>query len=134
VTAIRSIAELRALRKRLVGLRNLGAVVAPRVAERFSAIAREDFDARRGPNGSPWKPNKSGKVPTLRRSGALESAATRFRAIGSSIRASVLGVRYARYQNPGRFMPSSKKLSPERAAVVEQIAEQEIRRAVGGGS
>ncbi len=134
MTPIRSIGELRALRKRLVGLRNIGAVVAPRVAARFSAIARADFDARRGPSGKPWKPNKNGKVPTLRRTGELESAATAFRAFGSSIRASVLGIRYARYQNPGRFMPSSKKLSPERAAVVEQIAEQEIRRAVGGGS
>lgn len=134
-TPIRSVAELRALRKRLVGLRNVGAAVAPRVAERFSALSRRDFDARRSPNGTPWKPNKGGKnVPSLHKSGALEAAASAFRALGSSVRLSVLGVRYARYQTPSRFVPSSKKLSPERAAIVEDVAEQEIRRALGGGS
>jgi anti-sigma factor RsiW len=133
VTAIRSVTDLRALRKRLVELRSIGNVIAPRVAERFSALARADFDARRGPSGKPWKPNKRGKVPTLRRTGTLENAAATFRAIGSTVLASVLGVRYARFQNPSRFVPSSKKLSPERSAIVEQIAEEEISRAVRGG-
>jgi hypothetical protein len=134
VTPIRNLTELRALRKRLVGLRNIGAVVAPRVAAQFSALGRADFDARRSPSGDAWKPNKGGKkVPSLRRSGTLEAAATAFRAFGHTVLASVAGVRYAKYQQPSRFVPS-KKLSPQRQAVVESIAEQEIRRALGGGS
>ena len=132
-TRIHSVAELRALRKRLVELKNIGAAVAPRVASRFSALARAEFQAQRSPSGKPWKPNKGGtKIPTLRRTGALEAAASAFRAIGASVRVSVLGIRYARYQNPQRFVPSSKKLSPERVAIVEEVAEQEIRRELGG--
>jgi len=135
VTTIRNTAELRALRKRLIELRQVGRAIAPRVAEKFSAIAKRDFDAKRSPSGAAWKPNKrTGRVPTLHKSGALEQAATAFRAIGTLIRASVLGVRYARYQQPRRFVPSSKKLSPERAAVIRDVAEQEISRALGGGS
>lgn len=134
MTAIRSIAELRALRKRLVELRNVGRAIAPRVAEKFSALARRDFDARRSPNGTPWKASKhTGRVPTLHKSGTLEQAATTARAIGTKILVSVLGVRYARYQQPSRFVPSSKKLSPERAAIIRDVAEQEITRALGGG-
>lgn len=131
---IRNLQELRALRRRLVELRNVGAPVARRVADRFSTLARAQFDARRDPSGVPWKPGKRGKVPTLHRSGMLEHAAVTFRALGNTVRASVAGVRYARYQDPRRFVPSTKKLSPERKAIVEQIAEQEIRRALGGGS
>lgn len=133
MTAIRNTAELRALRKRLVELRNIGPVVARGVAARFSTLAREQFDAKRSPSGAAWKPNKrTGRVPTLKKSGKLEAAAAAFRAIGSLVRSSVLGVRYARYQQPSRFVPSSRKLSPERNAIVEDVAEQEIRRALGG--
>jgi hypothetical protein len=130
---IRNLTELRALRQRLVSLRNLGAVVAPRVAAQFSALGRADFEARRSPSGAAWKANKrTGKVPTLHRSGTLEAAATAFRAFGHTVRASVARVAYARYQQPSRFVPS-KKLSPARQAVIESIAEEEIRRALGGG-
>lgn len=135
MTIIRSVADLRALRKRLVDLRSVGRAIAPRVAERFSALARQDFDARRSPSGVAWKPNKrTGRVPTLHKSGTLEQAATMVRAIGTMIRSSVLGVRYARFQQPSRFVPSSKKLSPARVAIIEDVAEQEIRRALGGAS
>lgn len=130
---IRNLQELRALRKRLVELRNIGRPVAVRVADKFSILARANFDALRSPDGTPWRPGKGGKVSTLRRSGALEAAATTVRAVGSTVRTSVAGIRYARYQNPSRFIPSTKKLSPERAAIVETVAEEEIRRALGGG-
>lgn len=134
-TRIRSVAELRALRKRLLELKNLGAAVAPRVAARFSSLARAQFDARRSPSGTPWKPNKGGKnIPTLHKSGALEGAAAAFRAIGSTVRVSVLGLRYAKFQNPQRFIPSMKKLDPERRAIVASLAEQEFRRALGGAA
>lgn len=134
-TPIRNIAELRALRRRLVELRGVGRVVAARVAPRFTALARSQFDARESPSGAAWKPSKkTGKVPTLHRSGRLEQAATTFLAIGSTIRASIAGVRYARFQHPSRFLPSGKKLSPARTAIVEEVAEQEIRRALAGAA
>lgn len=135
MTAIRTIADLRALRKRVVELHRVGSAVASRVAPKFSALARAQFDARQSPSGQPWKPNKSsGKIPTLHRTGALEQAASAFRAIGTLIRSSVVGVRYAKFQQPSRFVPSNKRLSPERAAIVSEVAEQEIRRAMAGAS
>lgn len=128
----KAIAKLRELRARIASLPEVRAKIAKRVAEEFSKLARQDFDARTTPDGEPWKAGKGGKPVAHNRTGRLERAATAYTSNGRRIRASVGGVPYARYQRPGDFMP--RRLPVEWAERVRQIAREEITAHMRGAS
>lgn len=119
-----SLAKLRALRERIASLPEVAQKIAKRAAVEFSKLAREDFDAQRSPDGEAWTSGKDGKTVTLKKSGTLEDKATKYTATGRRVRASVTGVRYARYQRPARFIP--RGLPPEWADRLREIAREEI--------
>lgn len=132
-THIRNLADLRALRARLVALPSVGTRIAKRVAVDFSALSRAAFEARQTPAGKAWEPSKTtGKPITLKKSGELEHKATTYTATGTRVRASVLALRYARYQLRLGFLP--RRLPPAWNDRVKVISADEIARALRGDS
>lgn len=124
--------DLRALRNRIASLPQVQTRIAKRTAEELSKLARQDFDAQRTASGQAWKPSKSGRRVTLKKTGTLESKATGYTAIGTRVRASVASVRYARFQLKRGFLP--RRLPAAWAEPVRAIASDEITRHLRGGS
>jgi len=129
---LRTPKDVKALRARIASLPEVRAKIAKRVAEEFSKLAKVDFDAGVSPDGKPWGPGKRGKRVTLKRSGRLEAKATRFVAVGNTVRASALDIFYAKYQLKRSFMPSMKKLPPAWRDRVRAIATEEISKHLRG--
>lgn len=79
------------------------------------------------PGGEPWRAGKGGNTPTLKKTGQLEAAATRFYAQGPRIIASVGNVVYARFQVGRGFMPT-RALPAAWLKVLREIATEEISK------
>lgn len=101
--------------------------VAPRVAAEFSDLARTAFESRRSVYGAPFTSPTQGAID-LRESGALGSRATRYTASGTTVRASVASVRYARYQLKHGFLPAKGRLPQAWKDRIEAIIAEEIDR------
>jgi len=129
---IANVSELREIRRRIGSLPEVTAKIAKRVAEAFTRLSEQAFDAQRRPDGGAWEAGENG-TPKLNRTGRLRAAATRFEAVGSTVRASVGSVPYARYQARRGFLPT-KTLPAEWAEVARQIAREEIDRHMRGAS
>ena len=126
----------RSLRQFSEDIRRLPKVVAFKVAERaapvITALAKATFDAQQTPEGTAWKPGKTGKTITLHKTGALERW-IKYVAIGSKIRVS-LGVPYAKFQIGKRpvfprqagDLPESYQRALQRIAV--QVVKEEMQK------
>jgi hypothetical protein len=106
--------------------------VAARAADRFSELALETFDAGETISGEPWAKGSDGKPVTLRKSGRTRAQATKYKAVGTRILASVGSVPYARYQLKRGFLP--RRLPSSWELELRRIADEEIARALGGAS
>ena len=132
---IRSAVQLAELRSRLDRLPEVEARIAARVAEDFSELARQAFDARTSVDGSSFGKGSDGKPITLDKSGKLRAAATSYSAVGTRVRVSVAAVSYGRYQLRFGLIPSmNEPLPPTFAERLNQIAREELARHFGGAA
>lgn len=126
-----SLAVFDQLRQRLARLPRVGAVVAKRGAAAFSARAAAAFAARESVYGAPFGTGKDGPID-LEESGALKGKALAYSAHGTTIKASVGAVRYARYQLKHGILPLRGKLPADWRAELEAIADEELTKAAEG--
>jgi hypothetical protein len=105
--------------------------VAPRAAAAFSGLARQSYSSASSVYGSPFV-GVAGRLD-LTVSGTLGSRATRYTATGTTVRASVGSVRYARYQLKHGFLPARGRLPQAWRDRVDAIVREEIEREISRG-
>lgn len=126
-TPITNFQEIAELRERLARAPEVATRVAARVAPAFSRLAREAYDAREGVDGAPFGPGV-----TLRKSGRLRARALEYTSSGSSVRASVSSVPYARYKIRFGILPAAGKLPESFRKALVDIAREELNRSLTG--
>ncbi len=127
---VSSFDELADLRARIAALPATNAKIAERVADRFSDLARAAFDSQSSVYGAPFGQGSSGQPLDLHESGRMRSQAVNFTATGTTIRASVASVKYARYQLKHGILPRRGALPAEWASELRRIAREELDKAV----
>lgn len=73
--------ELDAVIAQMAGLQKVTERAAQTAAPKIQALCRSLYASQKGPDGTPWKPNKDGSFPSL----ARPAANVTFTASGSSI-------------------------------------------------
>lgn len=107
--------------------------IAERAAERFSELAQQAYDNKRGVSGKPFgKSEETGEQLDLKESGTLRAQALRYTAIGTKVRASVSAVRYARYQLKHGILPAKGTIPADWLPELNRIADEELAKFFGG--
>lgn len=121
-----------AIRARIAKLPSVGARVAERAAEAFSAKAQAAFDAQQSVYGAPFKAGSAGNEVDLNVTGALREKALKYTPHGTTVKASVGAVPYARYQLKHEILPRPGKLPADWSAELSKIADDELIKAAEG--
>ncbi len=100
--------------------------VAPRVAADFSGLAQRAYGASQSVYGVPF--NGPGGMLDLTETGALRQRAARYSAAGTTVKASVASVRYAKYQLKHGFLPMRGRLPQAWRDRIDAIVREEIER------
>lgn len=107
--------------------------IAERAAQRFSELAQQAYDNKRGVSGKPFgKSEETGEQLDLKESGTLRNQALRYTAIGTKVRASVSAVRYARYQLKHGILPAKGTIPADWLPELQRIADEELAKFFGG--
>lgn len=115
----------------LAKLPSVMTAAAPRVATEFSTLADRAFGSASSVYGVPFA-GVGGRLD-LHESGTLGARATRYTAAGTTVRASVGAVRYARYQLKHGFLPARGRLPQAWRDRVDAIVREEIARELARG-
>lgn len=127
--AVTSMAQLAALRSKLLELPEVTAKIAARAATELTKLAQEDFDAKRSPYGDPWGVGDQGQTIDLNKTGALRGKAIAYQAVGRVVRVSIAMVKYSRYQIKRGILPRAGALPARYADRIKQVADDALREA-----
>lgn len=119
------------LKARMAKLPAVGARVAKRGAELFSQKAQQAFDAKESVYGVPFKDGSHGPVDLVDE-GTLREKALTYTAHGTTIKASLGAVPYARYQMKHGILPQRGKLPADWQAELAKIGDEELTKAAEG--
>lgn len=120
-----------AIRARLAKLPRVGEAVARRGAELFSQKAQQAYDAQESVYGKPFGLGKEGPID-LKVEGTLREKALRYSPHGTTIKASVGAVPYARYQLKHDILPRVGKLPADWSSELSAISDDELSKAAEG--
>ena len=129
---ISSFDALDKLRADLLRLPSVTARIAELGAVKFSELAAADFAAHRSPYGEAWGTGETGKPLDLEESGRLRGNAIKYVANGRTIRASVAAIPYSKYQLKRGILPARGRLPVAWGAALKKIADDELKKHMGG--